>query len=201
MSFSIFACKNEKMSSHNNRQFLGQVLENILPNGGSSSSSSGNTSSSGNSHRSSSKGTPQHQHQHILQQQKSPAASPAPLIHHQPFLSLVLTCLKGQDDQREALLTSLHMQLSQFLTLSKDVSLFFLLAFYSLSKFSWIFIWNSEYIIDFCHFIFRRNVWAPVIPISAEEVRMDYYWDLAWLVECSIPYRKPRSLPPTGLCC
>ena len=42
------------------------------------------------------------------------------LFNHQPFLSLVLTCLKGQDDQREGLLTSLHSQLSQFLTTSKE---------------------------------------------------------------------------------
>lgn len=44
------------------------------------------------------------------------------LLSHQPFLSLVLTCLKGQDDQREGLLTSLHNQLSQYIQLSKDVS-------------------------------------------------------------------------------
>lgn len=36
-------------------------------------------------------------------------------IDHQPFLGLVLTCLKGQDDQKEGLLHSLHSQLSQFL--------------------------------------------------------------------------------------
>ena len=42
------------------------------------------------------------------------------LFNHQPFLSLVLTCLKGQDDQREGLLTSLHSQLSQFLSTSKE---------------------------------------------------------------------------------
>lgn len=36
-------------------------------------------------------------------------------INHQPFLGLVLTCLKGQDDQKEGLLQSLHSQLSQFL--------------------------------------------------------------------------------------
>lgn len=42
------------------------------------------------------------------------------LLSHQPFLSLVLTCLKGQDDQREGLLTSLHNQLSQYIQLSKD---------------------------------------------------------------------------------
>lgn len=43
------------------------------------------------------------------------------LLSHQPFLSLILTCLKGQDDQRESLLSSLHSQLSQFLSMSKDV--------------------------------------------------------------------------------
>lgn len=52
-----------------------------------------------------------------------PRHPPSPsLSHHQPFLSLVLTCLKGQDDQREGLLTSLHSQLSQCLSITKDVS-------------------------------------------------------------------------------
>lgn len=45
------------------------------------------------------------------------------LLSHQPFLSLILTCLKGQDDQREGLLTSLHSQLSQFLMMSREVSI------------------------------------------------------------------------------
>lgn len=36
-------------------------------------------------------------------------------INHQPFLGLILTCLKGQDDQKEGLLQCLHSQLSQFL--------------------------------------------------------------------------------------
>lgn len=36
-------------------------------------------------------------------------------IDLEPFLGLVLTCLKGQDDQKESLLQSLHSQLSQFL--------------------------------------------------------------------------------------
>lgn len=36
------------------------------------------------------------------------------LLTHQPFLTLVLTCLKGQEEgQREGLLSSLHQQLSQ----------------------------------------------------------------------------------------
>lgn len=35
------------------------------------------------------------------------------LLSQQPFLSLVLTCLKGQDEQREGLLTSLYSQLQQ----------------------------------------------------------------------------------------
>ncbi|XP_014240194.1 mediator of RNA polymerase II transcription subunit 12 isoform X2 [Cimex lectularius] len=40
--------------------------------------------------------------------------------HHQPFLALVLTCLKGQDDQREGLLTSLQTQLTQCLQIVKE---------------------------------------------------------------------------------
>lgn len=41
-------------------------------------------------------------------------------LNHQPFLGLVLTCLKGQDEQREGLLQSLYAQLSQFLQ-NRDV--------------------------------------------------------------------------------
>uniref|UniRef100_A0A8C3SW21 Mediator complex subunit 12L n=1 Tax=Chelydra serpentina TaxID=8475 RepID=A0A8C3SW21_CHESE len=38
------------------------------------------------------------------------------LLSQQPFLSLVLTCLKGQDEQREGLLTSLQNQVNQILS-------------------------------------------------------------------------------------
>ncbi|XP_076370100.1 mediator complex subunit kohtalo isoform X2 [Tachypleus tridentatus] len=44
----------------------------------------------------------------------------ASLLSHQPFLSLVLMCLKGQDEQREGLLNSLFSQLSQCLHLAKE---------------------------------------------------------------------------------
>ncbi|XP_052783955.1 mediator of RNA polymerase II transcription subunit 12-like protein isoform X1 [Mya arenaria] len=37
------------------------------------------------------------------------------LLSHQPFLSLILTCLKGQDEQREGLLNSLLTQLEKFI--------------------------------------------------------------------------------------
>lgn len=37
-----------------------------------------------------------------------------PKLNHQAFLGLVLTCLKGQDEQKEGLLSSLHSQLEQF---------------------------------------------------------------------------------------
>lgn len=46
--------------------------------------------------------------------------SQASTVSHQPLLSLVLTCLKGQDEQREGLLTSLQTQLTQFLQSPKD---------------------------------------------------------------------------------
>ncbi len=38
---------------------------------------------------------------------------------HLPFLSLILTCLKGQDEQREGLLASLLTQFTQILALIK----------------------------------------------------------------------------------
>lgn len=42
------------------------------------------------------------------------------LLSQQPFLSLVLTCLKGQDEQREGLLTSLYSQVHQIVTNWRD---------------------------------------------------------------------------------
>ncbi|CAH0557477.1 unnamed protein product [Brassicogethes aeneus] len=46
------------------------------------------------------------------------------LLTHQPFLTLVLTCLKGQEEgQREGLLSSLHQQLSQLVQLAKEGNL------------------------------------------------------------------------------
>lgn len=48
------------------------------------------------------------------------------LLNNQPFLGLVLTCLKGQDEQKEGLLVSLHSQLSQFLACANEVHTFFL---------------------------------------------------------------------------
>lgn len=46
-----------------------------------------------------------------------------PLNNH-PFLGLVLTCLKGQDEQKEGLLTSLYSQLSLFLQSLSEVNRF-----------------------------------------------------------------------------
>jgi len=43
------------------------------------------------------------------------------LLGNQPFLSVVLTCLHGQDEQREGLLKSLHDQLEKFVTSAKEV--------------------------------------------------------------------------------
>ncbi|XP_054168464.1 mediator of RNA polymerase II transcription subunit 12-like protein isoform X2 [Oppia nitens] len=53
-----------------------------------------------------------------FQQQKNSSnnscnSSPPSLLSHSPFLSLLLMCLKGQDDQRESLLNSLYNQISQ----------------------------------------------------------------------------------------
>ena len=43
------------------------------------------------------------------------------LLSHQPFLSLILTCLKGQDEQREGLLNSLLTQLEKFISSFKEM--------------------------------------------------------------------------------
>lgn len=52
--------------------------------------------------------------------QEKRSSSQMSLASPQPLLSLVLTCLKGQDDQKEGLLTSLQTQLTQFLQTPKD---------------------------------------------------------------------------------
>uniref|UniRef100_A0A8D9FIE5 Mediator of RNA polymerase II transcription subunit 12-like protein n=1 Tax=Cacopsylla melanoneura TaxID=428564 RepID=A0A8D9FIE5_9HEMI len=99
----------------------GQVLENCNLVGCSSTGSGSSSSSGGGGGTSSSrgsKGTPQHSNN--TPAPKTTNSNSAQLTYHQPFLSLVLTCLKEQDDQREGLLSSLHSQLSQFLTLNKD---------------------------------------------------------------------------------
>lgn len=48
---------------------------------------------------------------------------PKSLLSYEPLLSLVMTCLKGQDE-REAFLSSLHSQLSHFTFLSKEDRLY-----------------------------------------------------------------------------
>ena len=42
------------------------------------------------------------------------------LLSLQPFLSLLLTCLRGQDEQREGLLSSLHGQIEKFVNNAKE---------------------------------------------------------------------------------
>ena len=46
------------------------------------------------------------------------------LMSYEPLLALVMTCLKGQDEQREAFLSSLHSQLSQYVFLPKEDHLY-----------------------------------------------------------------------------
>lgn len=104
--YVITVCKNYSL-------VIGQVLES----GNWSSSSSQNSGGNCRNSKESSRNTPQ------SNAPPTPVRHSPPLSHHQPFLSLVLTCLKGQDDQREGLLTSLHSQLSQCLNYSKDVSM------------------------------------------------------------------------------
>ena len=43
------------------------------------------------------------------------------MLSHQPFLSLILTCLKGQDEQREFLLNSLLTQLEKFINSFREM--------------------------------------------------------------------------------
>ena len=43
------------------------------------------------------------------------------LLGHQSFLSLVLSCLRGQDEQREFLLRALMTQMEVFISNAKDM--------------------------------------------------------------------------------
>lgn len=45
-----------------------------------------------------------------------------PKLAYREFFNLILTCLKGHDEQRDILLTSLYKQLSRFVRGSQDVS-------------------------------------------------------------------------------
>lgn len=47
---------------------------------------------------------------------------PAKLAYRE-FFNLLLTCLKGHEDQRDVLLSSLHKQLVHFVRCAQDVSL------------------------------------------------------------------------------
>lgn len=52
-----------------------------------------------------------------------PVKAKAPQMSHQAFLGLILTCLKGQDEQKEGLLSSLYSQLSQYLQCVNEVGI------------------------------------------------------------------------------
>lgn len=52
-----------------------------------------------------------------------PVKTNTPQMSHQAFLGLILTCLKGQDEQKEGLLSSLYSQLSQYLQCVNEVSI------------------------------------------------------------------------------
>lgn len=75
------------------------------------------------------------------------------LLGHQPFLSLILTCLKGQDEQRECLLSSLHSQLEKFINNVKEVLVnltffFFILTQTLLSLYvCYVNIWKFKFLL------------------------------------------------------
>ena len=46
------------------------------------------------------------------------------LLSYEPFLALVTTCFKGQDDQREAFLSSLHGQMLNYIFIPKEERLY-----------------------------------------------------------------------------
>lgn len=127
---------------HQSVTVTGQVLES--GSWGSGNSQAGNTPSGRNKESSR---TPQHT--------PSPRHPPTPsLSHHQPFLSLVLTCLKGQDDQREGLLTSLHSQLSQCLSAAKDASIFLFITICKITRPDIFQTGNIKYKSKFQHCFF-----------------------------------------------
>lgn len=54
--------------------------------------------------------------------EEEPFYAQPPKLAYREFFHLLLTCLKGHDEQRDILLTSLHKQLAHFVRGSQDVS-------------------------------------------------------------------------------
>lgn len=52
-----------------------------------------------------------------------------PQLAYREFFNLILTCLKGHDEQKDVLLTSLHKQLVHFVRATQDVSTIFNISF------------------------------------------------------------------------
>ncbi|CAG2169792.1 unnamed protein product, partial [Oppiella nova] len=88
-----------------------KVAANVLESGNWMSNTSNQSSQS--SSYSSSKNKDRSFQQQKNSSNTNPTNSVTSLLSHQPFLSLVLMCLKAQDDQRESLLNSLYNQISQ----------------------------------------------------------------------------------------
>lgn len=88
----------------------GQVLESTSMFSKHKDGNGGNNSSSNNSHNHGA-----NSNSSVSSNGSTFGSKQSAQLNHQPFLGLVLTCLKGQDEQKEGLLQSLYSQLSQFL--------------------------------------------------------------------------------------
>jgi mediator of RNA polymerase II transcription subunit 12 len=89
----------------------GQVLESTnMFNAKNRNSDNGNNSSDKNNSNSNGSTSSSTNNEKEVVKRKSVTN-----INHQPFLGLVLTCLKKQDEQKEGLLQSLHSQLCSIL--------------------------------------------------------------------------------------
>lgn len=77
---------------------------------------------------------------------------PARLAYRE-FFNLILTCLKGHEDQRDVLLLSLHKQLVHFVRCIQDVSVF---SFETKLMLFYIYTLSSEDLMILIHFYFYR---------------------------------------------
>ena len=107
------------------------------------------------------------------------------LVHTQPFLSLVLACLKGQEDQREALLSSIQRQLTQLLAAPAEVCTSLWYIFMLLVRF--LRHWYKVFFLFLLRLAFCRKDVRSIQKVKKFSRRL-YIWESVWLV-CSLYWK------------
>lgn len=94
-------------------------------------------------------------------------------MNNQPFLGLILCCLKGQDEQKENLLSSLHSQLSTFVQSQSNVS-------------NSLFFKRKIFIFKIIHRL-KISKWKS--PQPELKCWKSYNYDFLWWEECLMRFK------------